>query len=125
MGVSFFIYDSSERGFLPSNEIFPQIDFQLFEDRRSSLVKMTKNGAKALQIICSNASTYPTDMKNVIFIRNDTEFPRPISAELNLSDGKIFLRYNEKLDCQSIRPIISSGKLVVHDTIFALNSTLH
>ena len=122
-GVSFFIYDSSERDFLPSNEIFPQIDFQLFEDRRSSLVEMTKNGAKALQIICNNASTYPTDMKNVIFIDSDTDFPRPVSAELNLSDGKIFLRYNEKLDCQSISSNISSGELVIHDSIFALNST--
>ena len=46
-GVSYFIYDSSE-GFLPSNEIFPQIDFQLFEDRRSSVVEMTNNGAKKL-----------------------------------------------------------------------------
>ena len=67
-GGSHFSFMIVAKGvFLPSNEIFPQIDFQLFEDRRSSLVKMTKNGAKALQIICSNASTYPTDMKKCYF----------------------------------------------------------
>ena len=49
-------------------------------------------------------------MKNVIFIDSDTDFPRPVSAELNLSDGKIFLSYNEKLDCQSISSNISKWK---------------